>query len=116
MTLRGGDPQLSAQEVIAQGVVRDVSRATDLDPNTQGDQPGYKIIVDGLRVLFTGTAGWAGAAVSVGVQQAYTQIGANGPVDWPINVGQQVEFRALCDQTNCTLVLALNSYMLLRSE
>lgn len=116
ISLEAGDPELGSGEVIAQGVVSAVSRATDLDPTTLGDQTGYLLTIDGINPLFTTTAGWTSTVVSLRVLDGYTQIGVGGPVDWPINAGQQVEFRAVCENSTCTLQIALNSYLFLRSE
>ena len=113
-----GDPALVAWEVIAQGIVNGVAPMVDADPNQAGDQPGYRVVIDGINALYTGTAGWSQSAVTFMVQQADipsdSEVG--GTVDWPIHPGQQVEFRAFCSGANCSIHPYLRSYLLWRSE
>lgn len=116
LSLEAGDPGLSAPELIAQGVVSEVVRMADLDSGTLGDQSGYRLTIDGINPLFVGSNGWTASVVYLRVLDGLTQIGVGGPVDWPINTGQQVEFRAVCDSTGCSLQLALSNYLFLRSQ
>jgi hypothetical protein len=113
-----GDPFLSAPEVIARGIVNEVSSYTiDTDPNQAGDQPGYRLVIDGINALFTGTTGWGQSAVTLVVHQADIPSDPNSgaPVDWPISPGQQVEFRAFCDGSNCDVRTGQESYLRWRS-
>lgn len=116
ITLMVGDPELSASEVIARGIVDDLIHAIDIDPTQAGDQPGYRLVIDGITPLFTGTPDWAQAVVTLGVPQSLIQSGSEGPVDWPIVPGQQVEFRAECDGQWCVLTMESHAYLRLRSE
>ena len=70
----------------------------DMDPNTAGDQQGYQVMIDGIHVLFPNTLGWAQSAVTLMVPLADIPTSPNvvASVDWPVNEGQQVEFRAFC--------------------
>jgi hypothetical protein len=111
-----GDPALAGPEVIAQGIVNDLIQAIDMDPGQPGDQPGYRLVIDGVNALFTGTPGWGQTAVVLGVPQSLIERGQAGPVDWPIHPGQQVEFRAMCDGPNCIVNAGQGSYLRLRSE
>jgi hypothetical protein len=111
-----GDPTLTGPEVIARGIVNDLVQAVDIDPGQPGEQPGYRLVIDGISPLFTGTPGWAQAVVFLGVPQSLTQSGQPGPVDWPIVPGQQVEFRAACDGSFCIVKEASAAYLRLRSE
>jgi hypothetical protein len=113
-----GTPTLSAQEVIAHGIVNEVVQQIDTDPDQSGDQPGYRLTIDGVQPLYAGTAGWGQAAISLIVLQADMPSTPNavGSVDWPINPGQQVEFRAFCDGANCTMRTNEKSYLRWRSE
>ncbi|MGQ9490876.1 MAG: hypothetical protein ACUVR4_11275 [Anaerolineae bacterium] len=115
VSLLAGDPGLAAGEIIAQGIVNEVTRQADLDPVTPGDQPGYRLIVDGVRVLFSAMAGWTQAVVTLRLPQQFLDIGGDDLVHWPINPGQLVEFRAACEGATCTPQLAQNSYLYLRS-
>jgi len=116
ITLVEGNPLMSVPEVIAQGIVNDVAFNTDVDPTQPGDQNGYNLVIDGITPLFVGTPGWMQAAITLGVPQSFIQSGNPGPVDWPINPGQQVEFRAVCDGSKCVLTDAPGTYLYLRSE
>ena len=111
-----GNPGLGDSEVIAPGIVSDLAQAVDIDPGQPGEQPGYRLVIDGISPLFTGTPGWAQAVVFLGVPQSFIQSGQPGPVDWPIVPGQQVEFRAACDGPFCILKEASAAYLRLRSE
>jgi hypothetical protein len=111
-----GNLGLSDSEVIARGIVNDLVQAVDIDPGQPGEQPGYRLVTDGISPLFTGTPGWAQAVVFLGVPQSFIQSGQPGPVDWPIVPGQQVEFRAACDGPSCILKEASTAYLRLRSE
>ncbi len=113
-----GDPALAGPEVIAHGIVNDVAPTIDTDPNLAGDQPGYRLVIDGINALYTGTAGWSQSAVTLMVQQADipSDPNADAPVDWPINPGQQVEFRAFCNSANCYIHTDQGSYLRWRSE
>ena len=115
ITLLGSNPVLSAPEVIVQGVVKDVAPTSDMDPTQPGGQTGYRLVIDGVNPLFTGTLGWSLAALTLDVPQSFiSQEG--GPVDWPINPGQQVEFRATCNGAQCILQSVQGTYLRLRSE
>jgi hypothetical protein len=116
IVLMAGDPELDASEVIAQGIVNDLIQAIDIDPGQPGDQPGYRLVIDGINALFTGTPSWGQAIVALGVPLSLIQSGQAGPVDWPIVPGQQVEFRAACDGPECVLGEASAAYLHLRSE
>jgi hypothetical protein len=52
------------------------------------------------------------------IEIAVTQIGDEdaGPIDWPINPRQLVEFRALCADSTCTLPATSAFYLRLRSD
>ncbi len=115
LSLLAGDPALVAGEVIAQGIVNEVTRQADLDPITAGDQPGYRLIIDGIRVLFSAAPGWGQAVITLRLPLEFLDIGSDDLVHWPINPGQLVEFRAACEGAMCTLQLAQDSYLYLRS-
>jgi hypothetical protein len=107
---------LNASELIGQGIVNEVIMLPDLDGATPGDQPGWHLLVDGINPLFVG-AGFAGQTVLT-IEIAVTQIGDEdaGPIDWPINPRQLVEFRALCADSTCTLPATSAFYLRLRSD
>ncbi len=115
LTLVGTTPMLSSPEVIAQGVVNDVAREQDIDTTQDGDQGGYSVVIDGVNPLFTGTQGWLETEVVLTVSDSLLSQGQASPVDWPINSGQQVEFRAACDGTDCYLMRSPGTYLRLRS-
>ena len=113
-----GVPALSSSEVIAHGIVNEVVQLIDTDPNLAGDQPGYRLVIDGINALYAGAAGWGQSAVSLAVLQADipTSPNAVASVDWPITPGQQVEFRAFCTGANCALRTNEKSYLRWRSD
>ena len=113
-----GDPGLSGPEVIARGIVNEVASTIDTNPNVAGDQPGYRLVIDGINALYTGTAGWNPSVVTLMVLQSDipSDLNAGSPVDWPIGSGQQVEFRAVCDGANCTVHTDQGSYLRWRSQ
>jgi hypothetical protein len=54
--------------------------------------------------------------VKLPILQTLTEIQATGPIDWPINPGQLIEFRATCVQAVCNLQTNLPFYVRLRSD
>jgi hypothetical protein len=119
LVLYGGEPSsMSTDEVIAQGRVRDVAWASDVSPTTADEQPGWNIVVDGLSVLFSGPGSCCADVMTLGVPQALVdQQGVFGvPIDWPINAGQLVEFRAICSGSSCRLDAGPPMYLRLRSQ
>ena len=114
-----GIPTLSAQEVIAHGVVNDVAYLNDVDTAQPGEQQGYRVTIDGIGVppLFASAPDWGQSAVTLMVQQTDLPSSPNAvaPVDWPIVPGQQVEFRAFCNGANCTMRTSEKSYLRWRS-
>ncbi len=110
------DPGLAPNEVIIQGIVNAVSRVNDVDPVEQGDQPGYNVVIDGIRNLFVGMPGFNQANVTVAVPQQAVDLGENGPVHWPLRTGQQVELRATCDGANCRFDPNSLHYLYWRSQ
>lgn len=110
LTLVAATQELIPTEVIAQGVVNEIMRNTD--PN----QPGYQVRIDGINPLFVGTPGWSQSVVTIRVPEALTTLNYDGPVHWPLNPNQQVEFRAICEGNACVLQVSMNSYLFLRSE
>lgn len=116
LTLETGDPGLAVQEIIAQGVVSEVQRQEDVDSSVDGSQPGYLVVVDGLRPLFLPTTSWSQAVVTLRVLQSWIDVGDGGPVYWPLNPGQLVEFRAWCNGADCPLWQTSRAYLRLRSD
>ncbi len=114
--LFAGSPSLNDTEVIGQGIVDSVLRRTDVDPSEQGDQPGYDITINGLRLLFVGAAGYSQNTITLRLPQSVIDLGDNGPVHWPVRPGQQVEFRVSCEATQCTLDYARDVYLYWRSQ
>jgi hypothetical protein len=114
-----GSPTLSAQEVIAHGVVNDVAYLNDVDTAQPGEQQGYRVTIDGIGVppLFASAPDWGQSAVTLMVQQTDLPPSPNAvaSVDWPIVPGQQVEFRAFCNGANCTMRTSEQSYLRWRS-
>lgn len=118
LTLEGVEPLMGTDEVIAQGVVRSVSRSSDINPTSPGQQPGWAIVVDGINVLFSGPGNCCAVAVTLRVTEALIDSQAifGVPVDWPINSGQRVEFRAICSTSDCYLDAGPPLYLRLRSQ
>jgi hypothetical protein len=88
---------------------------TALDPDAGNNLPGYQVIVDGLNRLFSGTGACCQTVVKLLIPQSIADA-AGGPVDWPINPGQLIEFRATCTGGMCNLVGGTPYYVRLRSD
>lgn len=116
VTLTAGNPGLTPVEVIAQANVAAVASTADIDPTEVGNQPGYQLLLTSVNPLYVGTAGWNQPTVTLGVPQDLIDFGPMGPVDWPIRVGQSVEFRADCEGAACLVSSTNPSYLYLRSE
>lgn len=116
VVLTEGDQFLAPDEVIAQAVVSGLTPAADVDPAQPGAQPGYSLQMSGINVLFKGQPAWNEATVTLGVPQELIDFAPFGPVDWPVQVGKAVEFRATCDGPACFVSATTNSYLYLRSE
>jgi hypothetical protein len=116
LTTNGG-PALAANEIIAQGSVTQlVGGQGDVDPIEPGEQPGYKVTVDGVRVLFAGTPGYDQPTVTLGVPQAFIdQADEVTGLHWPVRTTQPVEFRATCDGATCWLDFATEAYLYWRA-
>ncbi|MEJ5199089.1 MAG: hypothetical protein WHX53_09210 [Anaerolineae bacterium] len=109
-------PGLSANEVIAQGIVNSVINVVDADPTTPNDQPGYQITLDGIMPLFKGPGDCCEAALTFKITQAQTDDAMANVVDWPVNPGQFVEFRGDCVGGTCILPPNKTFYFKLRSD
>lgn len=116
VVLTAGDQDLMPDEVIAQAVVAGLAQAADVDPAQPGAQPGYNVQLNGINVLYKEQPGWNEANVTLGVPQELIDFAPFGPVDWPVQVGKAVEFRATCDGPACFVSASTNSYLYLRSE
>jgi hypothetical protein len=111
-------PSLRANEVIVQGTVRDLLHTDDVSSDSPGNQPGWEIVVDGLDVLFPATSNCCQDSVTVQIPQALIDQPAvfGVPIDWPINPGQGVEFRAVCTDAECSLDSGPPMYLRLRTQ
>jgi hypothetical protein len=118
LVLHGGEPSLGSGQVVAQAVVRNVVRTADVDPETGGQQAGWNIVVDGIDVLFSGDTSCCQANLTLRVPEALVENQAvfGVPIDWPINSGQGVEFRAICTASSCKLDAGPPMYLRLRSQ
>ncbi len=104
LTINVNPQGLSTTEIIAQGLINDLTYQTDLDPDKPGDQAGWRLLVDGINPLFRGTGTCCQAVVTLAVLRQQTGDQGGNRVDWPLNQGQQIEFRAYCKGNACTLV------------
>jgi hypothetical protein len=109
------DPSLGPDEVIGQAIVKEVVRVTDLNPDVDGDQPGWNLMLDGLNPLFRGSGSSFQTNVTLEVPEVYVDQASGEPVDWPISASQLIEFRAGCVGATCTLESTLEHYLRLRS-
>lgn len=114
VSLDVGAPTLSGGEVIAQAVVRSVDRVDDADDTAAGNQPGWKLLVDGVNPLFRGPGDCCQAALTLQLPQVFTS--GRYAVDWPISPGQQIEFRSVCLNSSCLFRQGNPFYLLLRSR
>ncbi len=109
-------PGLAANEVIAQGIINSVVNILDADPFVAGDQPGYRLILDGITPLFKGAGPCCQMAVNFLITQAQSDEALAEVVDWPVNPGQFVEFRGDCTADTCVLPANRTFYFKLRSN
>ena len=109
-------PALAKEEVIAQGAVAKTEEMRDIDPTTPGDQAGHRVALTAAQPLFAGTPGWDHPNAVVLVPQTALDLGENGPVHWPLRVGQGVEFRAACDGAACRLDYTTEHYLYVTTE
>jgi hypothetical protein len=118
LILQGQEPSMGANEVIAHASVREVVRTTDVSPTTAGEQPGWNIVVDGVDVLFSGETNCCQDSMTLRIPQGLVEQQAvfGVPIDWPINPGQLVEFRAICSDVDCNLDAGPPMYLHLRSQ
>jgi hypothetical protein len=109
--LRGEEPLMGSDEVIVH------ARVGDIVSTKIGEELGWNIIADGVDVLY-GDGGCCQATVTLQVPQAMLdQPGAYGvPIDWPVNVGQLIEFRAVCRDNLCSINSGPPMYLRLRSQ
>lgn len=120
ITLDATEQAIGPSDVIAQGVVNEVARAADIDPLTISDQPGYRVVIDGVNPL-AAYSGWSQTVVTLLVPEASADQALLDPagatkLNWPIGPTQLVEFRALCQGASCSLNVNAGGYLLLRSE
>lgn len=108
VTLSTGDPALGANEVIAQGAV--------VQAVAQADQAGYEVTINGILPLFTGASGFSQSQVVLRIPQAVLDLGLESGVHWPVRPGQPVEFRAMCDGSNCYTEYGTDQYLYWRAE
>jgi hypothetical protein len=118
LILHGAEPSLGSNEVIAQAVVRNVVRTADVDSDAGGQQAGWNIVVDGINVLFSGETSCCQASMTLRVPEDLVEKQAvfGVPIDWPINSGQGVEFRAICTASSCRLDAGPPMYLRVRSQ
>jgi hypothetical protein len=112
LTLRAKDPEMGKDEVIVHGRVREVSSTK------VSEDPTWSLVVDGVDVLYSGDTSCCQASLTLQVSQAMVEQQAESgvPIDWPINAGQLVEFRAGCTDSTCKLTGGQSSYLHLRSQ
>jgi hypothetical protein len=117
LILLGEDPSMGSNEVIAQALVQEVVRTTDVNSSTSGQQPGWNVVLSGIDVLFSGESNWDKDTATLRLPQALVQQQAvfGVPIDWPINAGQLIEFRAICEGAECSLDAGPPRYLHLRS-
>lgn len=116
LVLGAGDPGLLPGQVIAHGAVQGVVAAADTDPATDGNQPGFIVHLRSVVRLYADDTNWNETTVNLAVPQSLIDYGFNGPVHWPVQAGQQVEFRANCEAAACMVVEYAPTYLYLRSE
>jgi hypothetical protein len=112
LTLWGEELDLGNDEVIVHARVREVN-STKI-----GEEPAWNLVLDGVDVLFAGDTACCQASITLQVSQAMVEQQAESgvPIDWPINAGQLVEFRARCTENSCSLSAGPPNYLRLRSQ
>jgi hypothetical protein len=102
LDLYEGQHELSAGEVIAQGVVEGVTFVEDLDAEP-GSLAGWRVVINGLNPLYVQSDGCCGSSVTMRVLQGEVSGPLEDYIDWPIVAGQLVEFRAVCPNDSCQI-------------
>jgi hypothetical protein len=112
LTLWGEEPFMGENDVIAHAGVREIV-STKI-----GEEPGWNLVLDGVDKLFSGDTNCCGSTVTIQISQAMVdqQAESGVPIDWPINAGQLVEFRAMCTDNTCRLDAGPPNYLRLRSK
>ncbi len=64
--------------------MRNVEGPLDVDLINPGDQPGYRLTIASLAVLFSNVAGWNQAMVRLGVPQSMIDQGDAASLHWPV--------------------------------
>jgi hypothetical protein len=116
VVLTAGEPFLLTNEVIAQGTISAIATVADVDPKTSGDQPGYRLDVKNINKLWAFNASWNPATASVSIAQEAIDLGEQGPVHWPLHVGQSVEFYAECAAATCLVDYMSWHYLYMTTE
>lgn len=114
LSFTSGTPALTPNQLIAQGIVRNVEGPLDVDLINPGDQLGYLLTIDSLTVLYSNVAGWNQAMIRLGVPQGMIDQGDAASLHWPVGAPQPVELRAVCQANECMLVPAEGAYLYLR--
>lgn len=116
VTLQGSAPPMSANEVIAQAIVNNVTYVDDLDPYGAGNLQGWRLLLDGVNPLFKGSGDCCETTITLQITQAQASGAYGSFIDWPINIGQLIEFRAFCTAGVCNLDTNRSFYLKLRSD
>jgi hypothetical protein len=116
ITLQAGDPAMSTNEVIAQAIVNNVTYVDDLDPYGPGNLQGWRLLLDGVNPLFKGSGDCCETTITLQITQAQASGAYGSFIDWPINIGQLIEFRAFCTAGVCNLDTNRAFYLKLRSD
>lgn len=116
IVLSANEPFLLTDEVLAKGVVSGVTPVVDVDPKESGNQPGYHVGLANVTKLWAFSPAWNEPAVTLGVPQEAVDLGASGPLHWPLRTGQRVEFYAVCQGSACLLDFTSWHYLYVTSE
>jgi hypothetical protein len=105
ITLQAADVAPRAQELIAQGIVTEVTEMSDIDSKNPGSRAGFRIVVDGITSLANSVDGCCQSTMTLLLTKPVAETLYPSYVDWPIHEGQQIEFRlAPCNSSSCTIL------------
>ncbi len=111
-----GQPALAPNQIIAQGIVRNIEGPLDVDLIEPGDQLGYRATIDSIALLYSNAPGWNQAVIRLGVPQGMIDQGDAASLHWPLGAPQPVEFRAVCQGSECMLRPEVGAYLYLRGQ
>jgi hypothetical protein len=119
VTLQPTTITIGPSEVIAQGIIASVTELENINPNSVSPLNGYQIVVDAVEPIVKSGLGCCQTEVNLWIPKAMVNGTYATQVDWPIVIGQLIEFRLpSCDATDCKVYTIPSTpfYIKLRSS